>query len=62
MDALKQQIMLRKQSMNPNAVGDKQGESAGDLAKKAMLASKFNNDSFDERDEESDSSGSDDDN
>ena len=48
--------------MNPNAVGNKPGESAGDLAKKAMLASKFNNDSFDENDEESDSSGSDDDN
>lgn len=57
MDALKEQIMLRKQSMNPNSL-KKDGESAGDLAKKAMLASKFNTDSFDEEEnEESSDSG-----
>ena len=61
MDALKEQIMLRKQSMNPTLAGKKDGENPGDLAKKAMLASKFNkDDSMDEEDEES--SDSDDDN
>lgn len=55
MDALKEQIMLRKQAMNPN-LGKQEQENPGDIAKKAMLASKFNNDSFDEVDEESDES------
>lgn len=55
MDALKEQIMLRKQAMSGNSAGAaKDNESPADLAKKARLASKFNNDSFDEVDEESD--------
>jgi hypothetical protein len=52
MDALKEQIMLRKMSMNPTGLGKKDAENPGDLAKKAMLASKFNNDSVDEEDED----------
>jgi hypothetical protein len=53
MDALKEQIMLRKQAMSGNQ-GVKDQENPADVAKKAMLASKFNNDSFDEVEEESD--------
>ncbi len=45
--------MLRKQAMSGNQ-GVKDQENPADVAKKAMLASKFNNDSFDEVEEESD--------
>ena len=51
--------MLRKATMNPNQKKD--GDNPGDIAKKAMLASKFGNDSVDEEEEES-SFSSDDDN
>lgn len=51
LDSLKEQIMMRKASMNPGLLKKENQENPGDLAKKAMLASKFNNESFDEEDE-----------
>jgi hypothetical protein len=54
MDALKQQILLRKQSMNPTLVSNKDEEPAGgNLARKAMAQSKFGNDSIDDVSEKS---------
>lgn len=57
MDALKQQILLRKQSMNPTLASGKNEEEAGagggNLARMAMAQSKFADDSFDEVSEKS---------
>jgi len=55
MDALKQQILLRKQSMNPTLVGknDEEPGAGGNLARMAMAQSKFGNDSFDDVSEKS---------
>ena len=53
MDALKEQIMLRKQAMSGGNQGGKEQENPVDLAKKAKLASRFGNDSFEEVSEES---------
>ena len=53
MDALKEQIMLRKMSMNPGA-RKTTGEDVGSMAQKAYLMSKFNdNDSVDEEENDS---------
>ena len=63
MDALKAQIMLRKQAMNPgNAKKGGEGEEEakrGNLAALSMKMSKFGNDDDDDE-EESASSSSDD--
>ena len=56
MDALKEQILLRKMSMNPGLMSKNDQENITNLAKKSMLASKFNNDSVDEEDEFDDDS------
>ena len=56
MDALKQQILLRKQSMNPTLAGKKDeepGAGGANLARQAMAQSKFADDSFDEVSEKS---------
>jgi hypothetical protein len=56
MDALKQQILLRKQSMNPTLASKKDeepGAGGGSLAKMAMAQSKFADDSFDDVSEKS---------
>ena len=55
MDALKQQILLRKQSMNPTLAGknDEEPGAGGNLARMAMAQSKFGNDSFDDVSEKS---------
>ena len=65
MDALKAQIMLRKQAMNPGAAkkgGDDQEESKrSNLAALSMKMSKFANDVDEDEDESKESSSSDDD-
>ncbi len=56
MDALKQQILLRKQSMNPTLVDKKDEEPGGggaNLARMALAKSRHGNDSFDDVSEKS---------